>query len=332
MAAVARRLGVAPPTLRTWARRYGLGPSAHTAGAHRRYTAVDVYRLEMMRRLTLDGVSPVDAARVARQAEVDAEKVTPLAPWPAGQPAASARPEGTMRAERGAGGLPAPPAHPEPAGRGGGGRIIPMPAGTPAARGLARAAMSLDGPAATAIISTHLDRFGVVVTWESLLVPVLVGVGARYEATGEAVDVEHLLSESVMSALRGVTTRLRSPVNVRPALLACTKDELHSLPLHAIAAALAERHIGSRVLGARVPVAALASAARRSGPGAIFLWAQREDTADVAALRRLPPMRPAPAVVVGGPGWNVDELPPGVAHMIALPEAVERLDAALRGS
>ena len=32
VAAVARRLGVAPATLRTWARRYGLGPSDHPPG------------------------------------------------------------------------------------------------------------------------------------------------------------------------------------------------------------------------------------------------------------------------------------------------------------
>ncbi len=50
VAAVARRLGVAPSTLRTWDRRYGLGPSAHTAGAHRRYSPADVARLMVMRR------------------------------------------------------------------------------------------------------------------------------------------------------------------------------------------------------------------------------------------------------------------------------------------
>jgi DNA-binding transcriptional MerR regulator len=42
VAAVARRLGVAPATLRTWDRRYGLGPSQHSAGAHRRYSPADV--------------------------------------------------------------------------------------------------------------------------------------------------------------------------------------------------------------------------------------------------------------------------------------------------
>jgi len=65
VAAVARRLGVAPATLRTWDRRYGLGPSEHAAGAHRRYTPGDVARLMTMRRLTLEGAAPSEAARSA---------------------------------------------------------------------------------------------------------------------------------------------------------------------------------------------------------------------------------------------------------------------------
>src|SRR5215218_4420712 len=73
VAAVARRLGVAPSTLRTWDRRYGLGPSAHTAGAHRRYSPTDVARLMVMRRLTLEGVSPADAAKIALATAVSAE-------------------------------------------------------------------------------------------------------------------------------------------------------------------------------------------------------------------------------------------------------------------
>jgi DNA-binding transcriptional MerR regulator len=71
VAAVARRLGVAPATLRTWDRRYRLGPSAHLAGSHRRYSGDDVARLMVMRSLTLDGVAPAEAARVALAAELD---------------------------------------------------------------------------------------------------------------------------------------------------------------------------------------------------------------------------------------------------------------------
>ena len=60
VAAVARRLGLAPATLRTWDRRYGVGPSQHSAGAHRRYTPADVQRLDLRRRLTRDGVLPAE--------------------------------------------------------------------------------------------------------------------------------------------------------------------------------------------------------------------------------------------------------------------------------
>ncbi len=70
VAAVARRLGVAPATLRTWDRRYGLGPSEHTAGSHRRYSGTDVARLMVMRRLTLEGVPPSEAAVIARASDV----------------------------------------------------------------------------------------------------------------------------------------------------------------------------------------------------------------------------------------------------------------------
>src|SRR5947208_9899377 len=60
---VARELGVAVTTLRTWHQRYGLGPSAHAPGRHRRYTPEDLDRLETMRRLTEAGVPPAEAAR-----------------------------------------------------------------------------------------------------------------------------------------------------------------------------------------------------------------------------------------------------------------------------
>ena len=42
---VARRLGVSVTTLRTWHQRYGLGPSLHEAGRHRRYAEADLRKL-----------------------------------------------------------------------------------------------------------------------------------------------------------------------------------------------------------------------------------------------------------------------------------------------
>ena len=54
----------------------------------------------------------------------------------------------------------------------------------------------------------------------------------------------------------------------RPAiLLACADEEQHSLPLEALAAALAETGVPSRLLGARVPPDALARRGRADRPG-----------------------------------------------------------------
>ncbi|MGN8246927.1 MerR family transcriptional regulator [Cellulomonas soli] len=83
VAGVARRLGVAPATLRTWDRRYGLGPSAHAPGQHRRYTPQDVDRLLVMRRLTVDGVAPAEAARAALAAGSTGESPRPATVTPA---------------------------------------------------------------------------------------------------------------------------------------------------------------------------------------------------------------------------------------------------------
>lgn len=65
VSALAKRLGVAPSTLRTWDRRYGMGPSVHSRGSHRRYTPRDVLRLECMQRALAAGANPAEAAKHA---------------------------------------------------------------------------------------------------------------------------------------------------------------------------------------------------------------------------------------------------------------------------
>lgn len=65
--AVAHRLGVSPSTLRSWARRYGLGPVDHQPGRYRRYSERDVAELQVMCRLVGQGVAPASAAARARE-------------------------------------------------------------------------------------------------------------------------------------------------------------------------------------------------------------------------------------------------------------------------
>lgn len=303
VSSVARRLGVAPATLRTWDRRYGLGPSAHVPGANRRYGPGDLARLETMRRLTLEGVPPADAARVA----LGSASGTPSGAGP--------MPDsfGRLRARRG----------------GPGGRVLPLPDADVMVRGLARAAMALDARSVTVQVREQLVAHGVVATWEDLLRPVLVAVGDRWAATGEGVEVEHLLADCVTTALREVAGAVTEPPGRRPVLLAGTPGELHSLPLHVLAAALAERGIATRTFGAALPADALVAAVRRTGPALLFLWSQLPATADPEVLAALPVMRPPTVVVVGGPGWDPSALSDRVNLAADLAEAVAAVEQAL---
>jgi DNA-binding transcriptional MerR regulator len=329
VAAVARRLGVAPATLRTWDRRYGLGPSEHTAGAHRRYSALDIGRLEVMRALVFQGVSPSDAARIALSSDPVEGHAEPA------PNAAAAAPDAAPRRPRA---VVAPASTEEVvddvvhagAGRAGGGRVVPIHGGSPKARGLARAALALDAPAVRRIVAESLVERGTVWTWDHLLAPVLIGVGERFESTGQGVDLEHLLSESIVGALRDVAHSVPESKTSRPVLLASAPEDMHTLPLHAVAAALAERGIPTRMLGARLPVEALVAAVRRSGPPAVMLWSHDDITGDPEVLTAVPALRPAPCLVVGGPGWPM-ELPPGVVRVSDLTDAVTRISAAVRG-
>jgi MerR family transcriptional regulator, light-induced transcriptional regulator len=305
VAAVARRLGVAPATLRTWDRRYGLGPTLHAAGAHRRYSRSDIARLETMRRLVLDGVPPADAARLAVEQVPQPRDEDRPPPGPSGRlgqlgevrPAEGVRPGGP------------------------GGRVLALPGGTADTRGLARAAMALDSTAMRAAVERALSSHGVIPTWTELLCPVLVAVGERWAATGEGVEVEHLLAETAGSALRAVSAA-PEPRNGRPVLLACAPDEQHSLPLAALAAALAEQGIGARLLGGAVPAAALGAAVRRTGPAVLMVWSHGSASADVRVLDGLPVLRPPVAVLAGGLGWAGRRLPPRVTYVPDIAAAV----------
>ncbi len=301
----ARRLGVAVTTLRTWHQRYGLGPLGYAPGHHRRYQPQDMSRLEAMQRLTSAGVPAAQAARQVLAADSTAAGT-------AADPASANGAAVTMPAEM---------------SRAGGGHVIPTHRASSAARGLARAAMRLDTIAMIAVINVSIADHGVVYTWDHLVRPVLAGVSERQQAaspqsTPRLIDVEHVLSRSISEAFAAVPR----PPNPTPprALLACANDEQHTLPLEALAAALAERGATCRQLGARVPPEALESAVQRTGPAAVAVWSQTGATGDPGQLVNLLTVRPRPMVIAAaGPGWSANALPAAIAKPANLAEALE---------
>jgi DNA-binding transcriptional MerR regulator len=298
--AAARRIGVAAATLRSWERRYGLGPSGHVPGAHRRYTEEDLARLGRMRALTVEGIAPAEAARLAasppeRRAARRGRDDAP----PAARSLLHRR-----RADR-AGAA---------AGRSGGGGAVPAAA---ASRGLRRAALALDAAVCDEVLAASLRSRGALATWQDVVAPALAALGERWRLTGVGVDAEHLLSDAAQSLLRAVAVRGAREAATRPVLLAGVPDELHALPLYALAAALAERGIATRTIGASVPWPVLGAAISRTGPPAVFLWSQRPATADLAGVAGLPAIRPPARIVLCGPGWTGRTLPPGLDATLA---------------
>lgn len=286
--AVAQRLGVAVTTLRTWHQRYGLGPTGHQPGRHRRYTEADLARLEVMRRLTTAGLPPAEAARRAVSLNTSGDE---------------------------------PVVH---SGRDGGGWAIPVGRAGPVARGLARAALRLDAARVRALVDEAVHSAGVPDAWDRVLRPVLVGVGSRYAATGRLVEVEHLLSVCVSAAFAAVPRPDGGPAAI---LLACADEEQHTLALEALAAALAECGVPTRMLGARVPVRALLDAVARTGPDAVVIWAQIPETGDTAILEALLSLRRPPSrILAAGQGWT-HPLPPSVTAPASLRAAVDLLAA-----
>jgi MerR family transcriptional regulator, light-induced transcriptional regulator len=294
VAAVARMLGIAPATLRTWDRRYGIGPSAHAPGRHRRYSPDDIARLEMMRHALVRGVGPAEAARYA------------------------------LAAER----------HPAPSAEGArpraGGTMLRLPGAGHYARGLGRAALALDFRAARAVLVEAVAALGIVATWDDVVRPVLAAVAQRWATTGAGVEVEHLLSQSVAAVFSAYDVSRDDEPEGRSVLLTGMPGEQHVLPLVVLAAALGDRSVPVRPMGTDLPGPALVAAVRRTAPAGVVLWSQVSETADVTLLDMVPETRPRARTFVAGPGWDEAKLPGRVRRLTSLVEAIEALVAATR--
>ncbi|MGW7286602.1 MerR family transcriptional regulator [Streptomyces sp. NPDC054847] len=317
--AVARRFGVAPTTLRSWDQRYGIGPAAHEGGRHRRWTAADLALLERMCALTNAGLPPAEAARVARaETPTAAETKSPGAdggpsvPGPDGP----APPRSTARRRAGSG--------------------LQLGDARVECKGLARAALRLDSHAVDRLLEAVIAEHGIVAAWTEVVVPTLRAVGRKWESSGEKyVEVEHLLSWHVSSALHRRRAVPDEGSTAGPVVLACVPGENHTLPLEALAAALGERGLPVRMFGAALPAEALIEAVRRTGPSAVALWAQSRTTASRPLAQHVAHMtwgvrgaRRQPAVLTVGPGWTAP-LVPGTLHPLGLREAVDTVASVL---
>jgi len=300
VAAVARKLGIAPATLRTWDRRYGIGPAHHAPGKHRRYSAADVARLELMRDALLHGATPAAAAGYALSASLPhADPTTP--------PPIPDTGETTLRTRRS-------------------GSRLPLTDAGWHARGLARAATALDADAVRRVLDESITAVGAQTTWDLAVRPVLVAIAQRWADTGAGIEIEHLLSNCVTGVF-GALAASTPTTTARPVLLAGMAGDRHQLPIVVLAATLAQRGVTCRSLGTDLPADALVAAIRRTAPAALLLWSQLSDTADPDLLTSLPRTRPGFRIFIGGPGWADVTVGPRVVWLSSLQEATDAISA-----
>jgi len=323
VAAVARKLGVAPATLRTWDRRYGIGPTDHTPGRHRRYTDNDLARLELMRHALLNGATPAAAAAYALAAFAAHPEPIPGTAAPDAPPGAVTGRRAPISADpaapvRGAGPATMPPGTTGP--------VLPPPRAGWQARGLVRAATALDAHAVRGLLDESITAVGAQTTWDVVARPALRAIAQRWVDTGKGIDVAHLLSEcvtAVYSAVAASAPTIAPPSTARPVLLAGMSGDQHRLPLVVLSATLAQRGVACRSLGADLPADALVAAIRRTAPIAVLLWSQLSDTADPGLLTSLPRTRPGFRTFVAGPGWADVALGPQILRLSSLGEALD---------
>ena len=263
VASVARRLGIAPATLRTWDRRYGLGPSSHVEGEHRKYDGKDLARLTLMRKLIVQGYSPCDAAEVALKSKAKGSDTSLNTTQEVESADCSELIESLLKAAR-----------------------------------------VYDRSYIENTLRDQINKQGIINTWNGLIVPVLIAVGNEWAELGTGIEIEHLLTEIITRLMQSSNQTPDIPINSRPVLLACIGEEMHTLALYTLGAALAERNIQSQFLGARTPISAVGAVVRKSAPPAVFLWAQLAKNGKSEVIGDIPKIRPAPRIILGGPGWR----------------------------
>ena len=285
VASVARRVGVAPATLRSWSLRYGIGPAGHHPGQHRRYTDADVAELDRVRALVEQGMPLNAAAALARD-----------------------------QRSRAAG------SDPHPRSRSADRDTTTAGAAADTVHDLVQIAHRLDLAAAAGLIEASLAARGVPETWEQVCRPALTQLDAATSDTESCIGPALLLGWTIATCLRRIPTDRDAPTGPT-VLLACANGEQHTLALDALFAALGERGLPVRMLGASVPASALADVATQLQPAVVVVWSQRPITAKTTVLRKL--TGHTDLVVAAGPGWDPAALPTPARYADSLATALD---------
>ena len=230
--AVIRRTGLTADVIRAWERRYGAVSPARSEGGQRLYSESDVMRLALLRKATSDGHS------IGAIARLDSSALEALA---ARGRADSVRPDDD------------------------GSRSTLLIAEAIAA------IESMDQGALEGILKRAVLSLGATRFIDSIAATLLTQVGDRWHAGTLAPFHEHLASDTVRRVLAWVSDAYESERRAPCVVVATPAGELHELGAMIVAAAASEESWRVVYLGASLPAADIAAAARAVGADVVAL-------------------------------------------------------------
>ncbi len=232
--AVSRRLDVTASTLRTWERRYGVGPSFRTQGGHRRYTEGDIDRVELMRRLVGRGVSAQDAARVSRS--LDRDKLDVALTDEMNRQSAQPSPEEIVDA-------------------------------------MLAAVGTGDLERLSQIVSGLLRQGRLTNSWRDVLSPALVRMACERSTGALSPEAEQAATAVVVAELRARVIVERLPDTGRTGVLVARNvPAAEAMPLFALKAALSQAGVLTRAVGPEAGPALVASMVSELRPDVLLTW------------------------------------------------------------
>lgn len=261
---VTRRTGLSPDVLRVWERRYSVVTPVRSAGGQRLYSAGDIEKLRLLRRLVEGG------HRIASVAGLDVEKLSALArevgDAPTGSSADSYASEELLE-------------------------------------DLLAAVDRLDDVRLAALFRRSAMTLGTETWIETVVGPLLEAVGDRWHAGAISPAHEHLATATARDALGWVMRSYTPPIDAPKVLVATPAGELHELGAMMAAVAAAEAGWRVQYLGPNIPAGDLAKAAMKIGSDAVALSLVHPDHAEstvneIRELRRAMP--PSVPIIVGG--------------------------------
>lgn len=156
-------------------------------------------------------------------------------------------------------------------------------------RAMLAGSRALDRGAIRAVLVAAYAEIGLVVTLDEVVVPAMRQIGVWWETGRCDVGPEQVATAVVRGWLAELVTLAPAPLAGRTVLLATGPEDFHTLGLEALAAALAQLRVGTRLLGARTSPAVLVAAVLGTADAVVVLVAhlvsrRRSATASLEAL------------------------------------------------